>query len=115
MAGSFAQVFQTFSNDNQDSDSFEITIEYSISDLIIISKVKKSIRRNIMPIYEYGCNQCGTCFEKLVFHSDDDGEFECPSCGEKDIYRRVSSFSCGSKSGAAPFSKSGCSPSRGFS
>jgi len=41
MAGSFAQVFQTFSNDNQDSDSFEITIEYSISGLIIISKVKK--------------------------------------------------------------------------
>ena len=68
-----------------------------------------------MPIYEYECNQCGTRFEKLVFQSEDDSEFKCPSCEKKDIYRRVSSFSCGSKSEAAPFSKSGCSPSRGFS
>ncbi len=31
-----------------------------------------------MPIYEYECNECQGCFEKLVFGDD---EVECPDCG----------------------------------
>ncbi len=70
-----------------------------------------------MPIYEYKCNKCGKNFELLVFPSDDESQFECPSCGKKDICRLVSSFSCGaSESGGLGSSLStGCSPSGGFS
>ena len=68
-----------------------------------------------MPIYEYACNRCGNFFEKIVLNSDNDEELKCPSCGEKDIHRQVSSFSCVSKSGESLYSDSGCSPSKGFS
>lgn len=69
-----------------------------------------------MPIYEYKCNQCGNRFEQLVFPSDDESEFECPSCGKKDICRLVSAFSCGSSgSGGLGSLSGGCSPSGGFS
>lgn len=71
-----------------------------------------------MPIYEFQCNKCGNTFEQLVLHSDREDDFICPSCGEGDICRLLSSFSCGSSDvagelGSAP--SSGCSPSRGFS
>ncbi|MFC1533397.1 zinc ribbon domain-containing protein [Thermodesulfobacteriota bacterium] len=71
-----------------------------------------------MPIYEYKCNKCGNGFEQIVFPSDDADMFECPSCGEKDICRLVSSFSCGSSDldGSLGSSLStGCSSSGGFS
>ncbi|MFC1866839.1 zinc ribbon domain-containing protein [Thermodesulfobacteriota bacterium] len=65
-----------------------------------------------MPIYEYKCNKCGKIFEQIVFPSDDEDKFECPSCGEKDICRLVSSFSCGSSGDEGSV---GCAPSGGFS
>ena len=71
-----------------------------------------------MPIYEYKCNQCGNCFEQLVFPSDDEKKFECPACGQKDISKLISSFACGaseSGSGMESVPASGCSPSGGFS
>ena len=69
-----------------------------------------------MPIYEYKCNKCGNKFEQIVFPSDDENSFECPSCGKKDINRVVSAFSCGSSEGGIGSSiSSGCSPSGGFS
>ena len=49
-----------------------------------------------MPIYEYKCNKCGKSFEKLVFPSDNENEFICEHCNEKDISRIVSAFSKGS-------------------
>jgi hypothetical protein len=49
MANSFAQVFQNFSNDNQDSGSIEIAIEYSISGLIIIYKKKNKSGEILCP------------------------------------------------------------------
>ena len=68
-----------------------------------------------MPIYEYTCNKCKKKFEKLVLSSDNEAEFQCPSCGEKNIHRQISSFSCVSNSGESISSGSGCSPSKGFS
>ncbi len=71
-----------------------------------------------MPIYEYKCNKCGNSFEQIVFPSDDEKDFQCPSCGEKDICRMVSAFSCGSSGSGASLASSlstGCSPSGGFS
>ncbi|MBW1912194.1 MAG: zinc ribbon domain-containing protein [Deltaproteobacteria bacterium] len=79
-----------------------------------------------MPIYEYKCNKCGDNFEQIVFPSDDESNFECPSCCDKDISRIVSSFSKDISRIVSSFSRgsgdpgrgsvsSGCSPSGGFS
>ncbi|MBW2609056.1 MAG: zinc ribbon domain-containing protein [Deltaproteobacteria bacterium] len=70
-----------------------------------------------MPIYEYRCNKCENAFEQLVFPSDNEDKFICPSCGGKDISRIASSFSCGSDSSpGSGLSSSACSPSAsGFS
>jgi len=71
-----------------------------------------------MPIYEYRCNKCGSCFEQIVFPSDDADKFKCPSCGNRDISRLVSSFSSvssGAGIGLRNSVSSGCSSSGGFS
>ncbi|UCH08067.1 MAG: zinc ribbon domain-containing protein [Deltaproteobacteria bacterium] len=70
-----------------------------------------------MPIYEFKCNKCENVFEQLVFPSDGDIKPPCPSCGENDTCRQMSSFSCGSsdKSLSSGFSSGCASPSSGFS
>ena len=72
-----------------------------------------------MPIYEYKCSKCGCTFEKLVFNSDQEEGFVCPTCGDQDTCRLMSSFSCGSSSGGgdlgAGASPSCASSSSGFS
>lgn len=70
-----------------------------------------------MPIYEYQCNRCGKEFEQLVFSSDREEKFVCPSCGEKDTSRVLSCFSQGSarNGGGAGGRASSCAPSGGFS
>lgn len=42
-----------------------------------------------MPIYEYKCQKCDRCFEKLVFQGDQE-EVACPDCGEKKVNRLMS-------------------------
>lgn len=54
-----------------------------------------------MPIYEYECNECLGCFEKLVFGDD---EVVCPDCGS--AVRKLMS-ACNFKSGAGDFKTSG--------
>lgn len=66
-----------------------------------------------MPIYEYKCNSCGNCFEQIVFPSDDENSFLCSKCGESDIKRTLSSFSCVSTEGTQV--SSSCAPGSGFS
>ena len=69
-----------------------------------------------MPIYEYKCNKCGTIFEQLFFPSDKDDRFTCPSCGDRDTCRLLSSFSCGSASSGGDLSSGmghSCSSSPG--
>ncbi|MCP4368402.1 MAG: zinc ribbon domain-containing protein [Deltaproteobacteria bacterium] len=42
-----------------------------------------------MPIYEYKCEKCDNCFEKLVFGNDKEPVF-CPECKAKDVQRLLS-------------------------
>lgn len=58
-----------------------------------------------MPIYEYQCNACQCCFEKLVFGSAP--EVLCPSCGSKDTIKRLSQFGMGKGAGGSSPSSSG--------
>jgi len=47
-----------------------------------------------MPIYEYGCSDCGTKFEKLVSISDNSTQ-ECPKCKSKNVKKAFSTFGIG--------------------
>jgi putative FmdB family regulatory protein len=69
-----------------------------------------------MPIYEFKCNRCGSTFEQLVFSSDGEDNFICPSCGAGETCRLMSSFSCGSTGSGSNLGSglpSACSPSLG--
>ena len=68
-----------------------------------------------MPIFEYQCNECGEIFEQLVFTSECQDGFCCPTCGDEDTCRLMSSFSCGSGDSGTQSSglSSGCSHSHG--
>ena len=72
-----------------------------------------------MPIYEIRCNRCDNTFEQLVLSSSEEDTVTCPSCGENDTSRLMSSFSCGSSGLGKSLSSGGssaCSPSpSGFS
>jgi len=72
-----------------------------------------------MPLYEFRCKKCGNIFEQLILSSDEEDSLVCPSCGEREICRLMSSFSCGSPSSGKGLSggqASACSPSpSGFS
>ena len=46
-----------------------------------------------MPIYEYQCECCNQCFEKLVFAGDDE-ETICPNCCDTKVKRLMSAASC---------------------
>lgn len=65
-----------------------------------------------MPIYEYKCDVCGECFEKLCLSANDETQFECPKCGSKETQKLMScaSFMGGAKSGLCS-----SSPTGGFS
>ena len=61
-----------------------------------------------MPIFEYKCEKCGNEFELIVFGSDLP---ECPSCGDKNPVKKMSTFgfSVGYKyRSSSPNSGSGC-------
>jgi len=65
-----------------------------------------------MPIYEFKCDDCDHCFEKLCFASEQEAHFECPNCGSENTHKLMScaSFMGGSKGGfCSPNSSSGFS------
>jgi putative FmdB family regulatory protein len=43
-----------------------------------------------MPIYEYRCETCGHCFEKLLFAGDEESGLKCPACGALEVRKQVS-------------------------
>jgi putative FmdB family regulatory protein len=43
-----------------------------------------------MPIYEYRCETCGHCFEKLMLAGDDETRLSCPACGKPSIRKLLS-------------------------
>ena len=44
-----------------------------------------------MPIIEYRCIACGTLFENLQSHADDEAA-PCPRCGDQRVERQLSVF-----------------------
>ena len=65
-----------------------------------------------MPIYEYKCQDCDNCFEKLVFSSDTEA-IVCPCCGGAETKKLLSAGAFVSSSGGT----GACAPnaSSGFS
>jgi len=57
-----------------------------------------------MPIYEYRCDACNQCFEKLVFAGDTD-DIACPECCSRKVRRLMSAAACIGLSG-----NSSCAP-----
>ena len=45
-----------------------------------------------MPIYEYGCDECGNAFEMIRSVSESDQEFHCPICKSPKVTRLMSVF-----------------------
>jgi putative FmdB family regulatory protein len=43
-----------------------------------------------MPIYEYACSRCGKGFEELIIRRSDADEVKCPSCGARQVSRKMS-------------------------
>jgi len=68
-----------------------------------------------MPIYEYICNQCKKNFDYLLRNPNE--EIFCPHCGSKDLKRKFSTFSFGTRDSGGEFKSSipskcsGCSAS----
>ena len=63
-----------------------------------------------MPIYEYQCEACETCFERLVFGNEEDN-VACPDCGAKKVKRLISCTSFIGESGMGACTPK---PSSGF-
>lgn len=45
---------------------------------------------DIIPIYEYSCQDCGTRFEQLVRGTQKAGTVKCPACASADVERLLS-------------------------
>ncbi|HNY39557.1 MAG TPA: zinc ribbon domain-containing protein [Bryobacteraceae bacterium] len=45
-----------------------------------------------MPIFEYRCKECGARFEKLIRRETDVESLACPSCGQRDLSKELSTF-----------------------
>ena len=43
-----------------------------------------------MPIFEFGCVECGHVFEKLFMNSDEEVDLVCPKCQSRSLERVVS-------------------------
>jgi putative FmdB family regulatory protein len=52
--------------------------------------VKNETKEIAMPIYEYQCQVCGHCFERLMFAGDDEDPQCCPACGKEPIRKLIS-------------------------
>jgi putative FmdB family regulatory protein len=68
-----------------------------------------------MPIFEYRCNTCDCCFEKLVL-SKSDQKIKCPQCSGTKVTKLISAVNCrsnGIPTGGGGFDAPGCSPTGG--
>lgn len=66
-----------------------------------------------MPIYEYECRKCGTCFEEIMSATSEKMP-ECPRCRtDRDVVKRMSA--CARVAGGDSGGSGGCTPRGGFS
>jgi putative FmdB family regulatory protein len=67
-----------------------------------------------MPLYEYKCSNCETCFDALRAMADADAPIACPKCGSENTGRMISLFSAIGSEGViagAGASCASCTPS----
>ena len=50
------------------------------------------LQAGTMPIYEFECQNCGTCFEEFLQSGDSTENLTCIECGSMDIKKIVSAF-----------------------
>lgn len=65
-----------------------------------------------MPIFEFVCSSCYHEFEELVFSSNGGYHVTCPSCGEENVEKQISTFAskvAGSSSYSSNSSGASCS------
>jgi putative FmdB family regulatory protein len=70
--------------------------------------------KDFMPLYEYQCSDCETCFDALRAMSEADAPIACPNCGGEETRRMISLFSAvgdGRVIAGAGASCGSCSPS----
>ncbi len=61
-----------------------------------------------MPIFEYECTSCHNRFEDFVIKSTDEAGVACPSCGNSDVRKLMSSFAASMGPTDAPCGPGGC-------
>ncbi len=55
-----------------------------------------------MPIFEYGCDECGETFEKLVRSFGTRKEkVVCPTCGSAKVNKKLSTFAAKTSGGSS--------------
>ncbi len=59
-----------------------------------------------MPIFEYVCQSCGSCFEKLVMNRE--SAVSCPTCRNTDVVKQFSAFSVQTAAGFSGSMGAGC-------
>lgn len=64
-----------------------------------------------MPIYEYHCQMCDACFEKLIF-AGDKVAVKCPQCSSDKVNKQIS---CTSFMKTAGVGKCASTSPKGFS
>ena len=55
-----------------------------------------------MPLYEFECQRCRQVFEELVRAGSAGEALRCPSCGEQDVRKKMSTFAGRMGQGKAP-------------
>jgi putative FmdB family regulatory protein len=66
-----------------------------------------------MPIYEFECEKCGTCFEEILPANRTEMP-ACPQCARPDqVRKRISA--CARPAPASGSAGQGCAPRSGFS
>jgi putative FmdB family regulatory protein len=62
-------------------------------------------------MYEFDCHECGEPFEELVLSASRVSEVTCPSCGSRQVKKKLSTFASRVGRGAsASSSQASCSP-----
>lgn len=61
-----------------------------------------------MPLYEYKCTDCKTCFDALRAMADADAFIACPKCGSENTCRMISLFSAVGGDGVIAGAGSSC-------
>ncbi|MFQ5882871.1 MAG: zinc ribbon domain-containing protein [Candidatus Methylomirabilales bacterium] len=59
-----------------------------------------------MPIFEYQCRGCGTCFERLVMSAG--ASVSCPTCESSEVVKQFSTFSTQTAAGFSGSLGPGC-------